>query len=895
MARSKASLVAVIIVATSITASGRQSVRAWPPTFHPLAAESPVLSPEDEMKTFFLPPGYHVELVASEPMVEDPILIDWDSRGRMWVIELLGYMPDLKATDERKPSGRVSVLEDTNGDGTMDKKTIFLDGLVLPRALKLLERGVLVAEPPHLWFARDTTGDLKADTKELVCDCYGFEMGNVEHNANSLLWAMDNRIYTSEGEAYFRLKKDGTFDVRKTLIRGQWGASQDDAGFVYRNISPEALHVDIVPTPYFFRNPHLLRTRGSDEPLGGRDLNTIFPIRPNRGVNRGYTPGALREDGSLATYTSACAPTVYRGDRLPTELYGNVFVAEPAGNLISRIIVSDDGTALRGRKAYDKAEFLASTDERFRPVNLSAAPDGTLYIVDMYHGIIQHMAYMTEYLRDNIVERKLEAPVHKGRIFRIVHDTTRRGPNPAMASEPSAQLVGRLSHPSGWWRDTAQRILVERGDLSIVPALKKLADGAAKAGTRLHALWTLDGLDSLEPATVTKALNDPRRDLRVSAIRLAERWLPEPQHPIHAAVLARMDDPDWAVPPQLAASLGTLPDGEREAALASLLDRKGDDPRVIDSALSGLRGSEPMVLERMLQATAQTSARDAAITMLAATVVRAAEETSVQALFQKTVDDVRPMWQRSALLRGAEVTLLSAAMPDPQTPPQAAGRGTASGRAGGSGNGRGGARSTTTVAGSSPAFPGTRPRDPNGRPAPSGPLRLHQAPALVAFAAGNGALFQSRAAAVLERIEYPGKAGVAVLPPLTPDERLRFDKGRQVYSNICQACHMPDGRGQTRVAPSLVGSSLVLAPGEVTARILLQGKEGTIGLMPPLGGVLSDDDVAAVLTYIRRDWGQTGSPVDASTVRNVRGLTADRRRPWTTEELLAIAGDGARR
>jgi mono/diheme cytochrome c family protein len=464
-----------------------------------------------------------------------------------------------------------------------------------------------------------------------------------------------------------------------------------------------------------------------------------------------------------------------------------------------------------------------------------------------------------------------------------------------MASEPSAQLVGRLSHPSGWWRDTAQRILVERGDLSIVPALKKLADGAAKAGTRLHALWTLDGLDSLEPATVTKALNDPRRDLRVSAIRLAERWLPEPQHPIHAAVLARMDDPDWAVPPQLAASLGTLPDGEREAALASLLDRKGDDPRVIDSALSGLRGSEPMVLERMLQATAQTSARDAAITMLAATVVRAAEETSVQALFQKTVDDVRPMWQRSALLRGAEVTLLSAAMPDPQTPPQAAGRGTASGRAGGSGNGRGGARSTTTVAGSSPAFPGTRPRDPNGRPAPSGPLRLHQAPALVAFAAGNGALFQSRAAAVLERIEYPGKAGVAVLPPLTPDERLRFDKGRQVYSNICQACHMPDGRGQTRVAPSLVGSSLVLAPGEVTARILLQGKEGTIGLMPPLGGVLSDDDVAAVLTYIRRDWGQTGSPVDASTVRNVRGLTADRRRPWTTEELLAIAGDGARR
>ena len=315
---------------------------------------------------------------------------------------------------------------------------------MLPRALKVLESGVLVAEPPHLWFVRDTNNDLKADTKDLVCDCYGFEMGNVEHNANSLLWAMDNWIYTSEGETYFRWKQGGTFDVRKTLIRGQWGASQDDAGFVYRNISPEALHVDIVPTPYFFRNPNLLRTRGSDESLGGRDLNTTFPIRPNRGVNRGYTPGALREDGSLATFTSACAPTVYRGDRLPPELYGNVFVAEPAGNLISRIIVTDDGTALRGRKAYDSAEFLASTDERFRPVNLSAGPDGTLYVVDMYHGIIQHMAYMTEYLRDNIVERKLEAPVHKGRIFRIVHDTTQRGPVPA-TGERVIGAAGRAS------------------------------------------------------------------------------------------------------------------------------------------------------------------------------------------------------------------------------------------------------------------------------------------------------------------------------------------------------------------------------------------------------------------------------------------------------------------
>ena len=426
MSISKTWLVGLVIAAATGPARGHQATSSWPPPFHAAPGGAPMLSPEEEMRTFHLPPGYRVELVASEPLVEDPILIDWDSQGRMWVIELLGYMPDLRASTERAPTGRISVLEDRDGDGRMETKTVFLQGLVLPRALKVLEGGVLVAEPPHLWYTHDTDGDLKADSKELVCDCYGFEMGNVEHNANGLVWALDNWIYTSESDTLLRLK-NGAFEIRKTLMRGQWGASQDDAGYLFRNIATDAPHVDVVPTQYFHRNPNLMRTRGSDEPLGGPELNETFPIRPNRGVNRGYGRGTLRPDGSLASYTAAAAPTVYRGDRLPRELYGNIFLAEPTANLVSRIIVTDDGTALRGRKAYEKSEFLSSTDERFRPVNLSAAPDGTLYVVDMYRGMIQHMAYMTEYLRDHIIGEKLESPVGKGRIFRIVHDTTRRG------------------------------------------------------------------------------------------------------------------------------------------------------------------------------------------------------------------------------------------------------------------------------------------------------------------------------------------------------------------------------------------------------------------------------------------------------------------------------------
>ena len=338
----------------AVAAGTPQATRAWPPACMQRPTASPVLSPEDEMKTFFLPPGYHVELVAAEPMIQEPVLLDFDPQGRLWVVEMLGYMQDIAATGEREPLGRISVLEDANDDGKMDKKTVFLDRLVLPRALKVLDRGVLVAEPPNLWLARDTNGDLRADTKELVTNTYGRLEANVEHNANSLLWALDNWMHTSETDVYLRLKK-GAFEVRKTLSRGQWGASQDDAGRIYRNSNESVLHVDLVPTPYFARNPSLVRTRGSYESLRGEknEVNTVWPVRPTPGVNRGYQAGVLRPDGRLAAYTAVSSPTVYRGDRLPAELRGNVFVVDPAANLVSRILIHDDGTKLVARKAYE--------------------------------------------------------------------------------------------------------------------------------------------------------------------------------------------------------------------------------------------------------------------------------------------------------------------------------------------------------------------------------------------------------------------------------------------------------------------------------------------------------------------------------------------------------------
>ncbi len=881
-------LIAAFVAAAAGVGAGFQSTAQWPPAVARMPDQSPVRSPADELKTIVMPPGFHLELVASEPLVQDPVVIDWDADGRLWVVEMAGYMNDIQADHEHDPLGRIVVLQDTDGDGRMDKRTVFADGLILPRALKVLDNGVLVGEPPHLWFMPDANHDLKADGRQLVTDDYGRLDANVEHNANTLLWALDNWIYTSEVDTDLRLK-NGRFEVRKTLARGQWGATQDDAGRVYRNSNESALHVDLVPTSYYARNPALTRTRGSDEFLGHApdDLNEVWPIRPTPGVNRGYQTGILRADGTLAHFTSVSSPTVYRGDRLPADLYGNVFVTEPAANLVSRIVVSDDGTTLKGRKAYPKGEFIAATDERFRPVYLSSAPDGTIYVVDIYRGIIQHKGFITEYLRDQILSRSLEQTIAHGRIWRVMHDATRRGPAPALSRASTASLVDTLSHPNGWWRDTAQQLLVQRHDAAAVEPLKALASGAAVPHVKLQALWTLDGMDALDPAMVVAALKDPSRDVRLSAVRLAERWLATDPNVRNGAV-ALADDPDWEVREQAAASLGALPAALKPPVIAMLLERDGGDPVVVDAALSGVAGGEAGMIDVLMRSADDLPARRAALTMLAATIVSRGKDPDIQRVFDVVADPTRAAWQRSALLRGAEVPLLgvdattgrarggaapAADAPCPTCPGGRAGPGGASAfpttPAGGRGNG------------------GGRGRGAN-RPA----LKLEREPALVALAAKNDEL-STRARDLLARLEWPGKPGVAAVTPLTAAEQARFDAGKLTYQNLCQACHQPDGRGRDKLGAPLVGSAFALAADPaIPARIVLNGKEGPIGLMPPLGNALSDDQIAAVLTYVRREWGHTASPVDPAAVAATRKANADRARPWTNDELTKLLGGG---
>lgn len=903
-------LLAAAIVAT---VSGRQSFpanRPFPPGLQPIDNTSPVLTPAESMQTMFMPPGYRLELVASEPLVQDPIYMTWDPDGRLWVVEAPEYMRDVLFTGQFDPIGRIVVLEDTNDDGRMDKRTVFADGLVQPRSLAVLDKGVLVDEPPYVYFLRDTNGDLHADTKEQVTDRYGRREASFEHNANGFYWALDNRMYSANSDVYLREKADGTFETLPTLDRGQWGVTQDDAGRIYRNTNENVLHLDFVLTQYYARHPRLLRTRGSYDSLSGEngEVNVVWPVRPNRGVNRGYQTGVLRDDGRLAKFTSSSAPTIYRGDRLPADLYGNVFVTEPAANTVSRLTLTDTGATIKAAKAYPEGEFLSATDERFRPVNLANAPDGTLYIVDMYRGIVQQRSDITQYLRDQILSRNLEQPTGLGRIYRVMHDGTVRAPKPAMSKMTGPQLVQMLSHPNGWQRGTAQRLLVERRDRAVVPELERLARGNAPARTRLEAMWVLDGLDAIEPALVTRLLSDPDRDIRASSIRIAERWLGTPNHPIQAAVLKRLDDSDWAVTYQLAASIGAMPPGPREAAAAAFLERHASDPIAMDATLSGLRGSESAVIDRLMQASAQTPAREDAIVMLAALIIRGGQDAAIQNLLARIADAARPEWQRSAVLRGAEIAWANAAMPG--TARRGGGPGplaanapcpTCPGARGGPGGDRafpGGPEAAASnfvnpfVAGvqaTGRATAAPAPVAPAGGRGAGPIVRMSREPqALAAVAAGTTPL-ASRAAALLARIEWPGKPGAsAPVAPLAGADLRRFEAGEAIYKNVCQACHQPDGRGQDRTAPSLVGSNLALATPDVPIRILLNGKEGAIGLMPPLGATMSDEEIASVLTYVRREWGQTGTPVDAVTVTDVRARNAGRTRPWTNNELLGV-------
>ena len=446
--------------------------------------------------------------------------------------------------------------------------------------------GLLVAANGKIWLCRDVDGDLKCDRKELICE---YNPGNPEHSLNGFMPALDNWIYCAkEG---LRLRKLGGRWVREaTVPRGQWGITQDDHGCLVYNVNAQLIRGDLIPcySPSAQAPNPLINVALYKE-------QEVWPIRVNPGINRGYLASFLRPDGTMKDANANCGPVVYRGDNLPKELRGDVFINEPAGNLVRRQVFVEENGVKTSRNAYDKAEFLASTDERFRPVNMYNAPDGTLYMVDMYRGIIQHGAYISPYLRKQILDRELDKSIGLGRIFRIVHETSQPRKPPALGKATGAELVAHLESANGWHRDMAQQLLVERHDLSVVPALEKLVATDLSPLGRLHALWTLEGLGKLDTEMLFSLLADTDAHLRASAVCLLRKEVNRVADP-HVRCRcgpAGQKSADRIVRMQVAGStLGLVNNPRADSVLEPILKEAASDPVVLEALLAGFAGRE---------------------------------------------------------------------------------------------------------------------------------------------------------------------------------------------------------------------------------------------------------------------------------------------------------------
>jgi len=568
----------------TVTQANRSSARAAAsgetslgPATAPVA--SPPLSPAESLTKIHLREGYKVELVAAEPLLESPVAIDWDDRGRLWVVEMVDYPLGLDGSG--KPGGRVRMLEDLDDDGHYDKTTLFAEGLSFPTGILTWRDGILVTAAPEILFLKDSDGDGKADVREVLFS--GFLEGNQQLRVNGLRWGLDNWVYCASGAHHggygtgtkikshrngqeyatgsrdFRFRPDtGELDAQSGP--SQFGRNPDDWGnwFGVQNSWP--LWHYVLQDHYVRRNPHV----PSPDPVQQvvRPMNPlVFPV--SRREKRFHS---FEQAGH---FTSACAAMIYRDELLfGPDTTRHAFTCEPFHNLVQHNVVTDDGISFSSHRASEEAkrDFFASEDRWCRPVMTRTGPDGALWVVDMYRYMIEHPEWLP-------AEGKAELLPHyrlgenRGRIYRVFRDGHPPRKPVQLGKLPLPALVDALDSPNGWQRDKAQMLLIWQNDNGTGPLLEKLAHASTNPLARLHALCTLDGLGKLQPALVEYALTDPHPGVRVNALRLAE---PRPTTAIITAATRLVNDSDPKVLLQLACTLGEWNDPRAGAALGQL-------------------------------------------------------------------------------------------------------------------------------------------------------------------------------------------------------------------------------------------------------------------------------------------------------------------------------------
>lgn len=558
-----------------------------------LIPPAPVLSVDEALKTFTIEKGFVIEPVAAEPLVDKPVALTFDPSGRMWVCEMRGYMPDIDGKLENRATGRIAILEDTNGDGKVDKRTTFLDKIVLPRAISLVSGGILYGDQDNLYFvARD--GD-KPKGKAVVVDDKFAPGGNVEHKTNGLMAGIDNWLYNAKSNARFKfIPGENKIIKDSTAFRGQWGISRDNFGRLFHNSNSTLLIGDrVLPNLLNGNNSAKMKAK-TTERIGS---NAVFPGRVTPGLNRayisshnGYSSNTIDpKTFKLSNATGACGPVIYRGNNLPASVNGNGFVCESSAQLIKMISIENENGTLKGSHPLEKRDFLTSTDERFRPVNMYNAPDGSLYILDMYHGIIQHKTYMTTYLRGQTLSRGLEGPGYgHGRIYRIRSSNKPLAKVENLAKASDIALIKKLDSPIGAVRDLAQKELIDR-NADPKPIVAALETGAASDLTNIHLLWTLEGLGALRAEHLAGALTSKNEELISSALyaalSLTDSELIKLQSPVAAVRATAM------TAPYIARILAATPSPVAQEALVVFLKQHHKKSLVREAAISGLGGT----------------------------------------------------------------------------------------------------------------------------------------------------------------------------------------------------------------------------------------------------------------------------------------------------------------
>lgn len=796
--------------------------------------DAPVLTSEESLARLVVPEGFRVECVASEPLLEAPIDAAFAPDGALWVLEMPGYMTDMEGSRELEPLGRLSTLRDTNGDGRMDARTVFANNLILPRAFAFHGDGVLIVEPPHLHFMRDTNGDGQADESTVLCS--GFAgLDSPEHAGNGMRWMNDGTYSFSQHP--WSLSLDTPVDggapqarLVSTPAHGQWGLGVDDAGRLYYSPNSDALLCDIVPKEFAARH-----ASGYAVPGVPRRVVTdqrVWPIHLTPGVNRAYRKDFLR-DGALREFTAACGPTIYRDELLGADLSGDAFVCEPSGNLVMRFNLQESDEGPTGAPADGERAFLASTDERFRPVQALSGPDGALYVVDMARGVIQHKKFVTSFLRKQVEDRRLLDGLAAGRVWRVVREDTPLRATPDLTHATPSELVALLRSPSGATRDMAQRLLVERGvgdeaTISLVRALHT----DDQAATRRVSLWTLVLLGAATDDDLAAALADHSPMVRTAGVLAANRLGRE------ALALPLLADGDRGVRRHAAAVAGTVlraatpaaleavltttrpvwEDATARALLVQSLDGREAEALPIVGAAASAPGSTELlgdVMESALLSGDEVRVRDA---LEAALALRSTAPDATRAAMLRAVKVLRAESMRESDRRRVRC----AAQP----------------------------MSWTAAA-----------RDTTGLDAP---LRL-----------------------VGRCLIWPGRAGYEIVaaPPTI------MERGARLYAH-CAGCHGPEGNGLQGVYPPLRGSPFVTGDASRLAAILLKGMGGRLevngaiynGEMPP-APIEGDADLAALMTYIRGSWTNMAEPVSADDVKAARSRFRSHAAQWTADTL----------